>query len=280
MKLIATVFLLIWVSFECALCKKEEGAHGLQSGAVPMSECVYHQTLSDYDRAASYKEEEKCDNTLPKGWYRFTGQAGVRMADACVPKYRCGTYVPGWLDGGHPTAGQGRVKRKVCFHGPSGCCQWSNDILVRNCGPYYVYYLTPTPTCNLRYCGDHGLVIPECNSDVYKTLTEHDRSVSYTGVVKCDNTLAHNWYRITGAAGSQIPTFIPERKHCGTDAPGWMSGDQPTVADGAVDRQVCYHGPDDSCQYNNFILARNCTGFYIYLLPKPPRCNLRYCGCC
>ena len=125
---------------------------------------------------------------------------------------------------------------------------------------------------------DFSFVILECNSGVYKTLTEHDRSVSYTGVVKCDKTLAHNWYRITGAAGSQIPIFSVERKHCGTDAPGWMIGDQPTVADGAVARQVCYRGPDYTCQYNNFILARNCTGFYIYLLPKPPRCNLRYCG--
>ena len=80
---------------------------------------------------------------------------------------------------------------------------------------------------------DFSFVILECNSGVYKTLTEHDRSVSYTGVVKCDNTLAHNWYRITGAAGSQIPIFSVERKHCGTDAPGWMIGDQPTVAAGA-----------------------------------------------
>ena len=126
--------------------------------------------------------------------------------------------------------------------------------------------------------GDFSFVILECNSDAYKTLTEHDRSVSYTGVVKCDNTLAHNWYGITGAAGSQIPIFSVERKHCGTDAPGWMIGDQPTVAEGAVARKVCYHGPDYSCQYSNFILARNCTSFYIYLLPKPPRCNLRYCG--
>ena len=125
---------------------------------------------------------------------------------------------------------------------------------------------------------DFSFVILECNSGVYKTLTEHDRSVSYTGVVKCDNTLADNWYRITGAAGSQIPIFSVERKHCGTDAPGWMIGDQPTVAEGAVARKVCYHGPDYRCQYSNFILARNCTGFYIYLLPKPPRCNLRYCG--
>ena len=125
---------------------------------------------------------------------------------------------------------------------------------------------------------DFSFVILECNSGVYKTLTEHDRSVSYTGVVKCDNTLADNWYRITGAAGSQIPIFSVERRHCGTDAPGWMIGEQPTMAEGAVARKVCYHGPDYSCQYSNFILARNCTGFYIYLLPKPPRCNLRYCG--
>ena len=76
------------------------------------------------------------------------------MPDTCVPKQRCGTHAPGWLSGGHPTVAEGAVKRKVCFHWSSGCCQFSSNIQVRNCGAFYVYKLSPPPACSLRYCGD------------------------------------------------------------------------------------------------------------------------------
>ena len=102
-----------------------------------------------------------------EGWYRFTGAAGVRMPTKCPAKRRCGTHAPGWLKGGHPTVAQGIVSRKVCYHWSSGCCQWSNNIRVRNCGAFYVYELKRTPGCSLRYCGElksSPIVILKCLS--------------------------------------------------------------------------------------------------------------------
>ena len=60
------------------------------------------------------------------------------------------------MKGSHPTVAEGRITRQVCFgYTGGGCCQggFTETILVRNCGPFYVYRLTPVNTCNLRYCG-------------------------------------------------------------------------------------------------------------------------------
>ncbi len=119
------------------------------------SGCFNFTILNEFDRAKGYKGViNKCDRSLLKGWYRFLGLAGKQMPDACVAIERCGTRAPGWLSGGHPTVAQGVVQRRVCFHGSYSCCRLSTSIRVRNCGAFYVYELTPTPGCYMRYCGD------------------------------------------------------------------------------------------------------------------------------
>ena len=97
----------------------------------------------------------KCDQKdLTKGWYRFNGEAGSAMPTKCVPSNYCGAHAPGWMQGAHPTKAEGAVTRKVCYHWTNNCCQWSNNIRVRNCGDFYVYELDKTPACSLRYCGN------------------------------------------------------------------------------------------------------------------------------
>ena len=97
----------------------------------------------------------KCDQKdLTKGWYRFNGEAGSAMPTKCVPSNYCGAHAPGWMQGAHPTQAEGAVTRKVCYHWTKNCCQWSNNIRVRNCGDFYVYELDKTPVCSLRYCGN------------------------------------------------------------------------------------------------------------------------------
>ena len=120
------------------------------------TECSNHQVLNDKDRAKGYKAvaNYKCDRPFTFQWYKFEGDAGTKMPDQCVPKYHCGTHAPGWLNGAHPTVADGAVQRKVCFSWTSGCCQWSRDITVRNCGAFYVYKLPEAPGCQMRYCGD------------------------------------------------------------------------------------------------------------------------------
>lgn len=86
-------------------------------------------------------------------WYRFTGEAGIAMPETCPGKSSCGTSAPGWLDGKHPTVADGEVMRRVCYHWEGSCCHWSNDIFVRNCGYFFIYYLSPPGGCDRRYCG-------------------------------------------------------------------------------------------------------------------------------
>ena len=76
------------------------------------------------------------------------------MPTHCVPKFHCGTYGPGWLDGNHPLPQDGRVLKRVCFHLEGECCKEWIMIQVRNCGNFMVYHLEPPPKCPLRYCGD------------------------------------------------------------------------------------------------------------------------------
>ena len=119
------------------------------------SECQKYTSLSSGDRKETYgtKWPWQCDNNLGPGWFRFEGAAGSRMATTCLPYDRCDTWATGWLNGGHPSVADGQVTRQVCFRW-GNCCRWSTNIKVRNCGSFYVYYLSGTPKgyCNLRYC--------------------------------------------------------------------------------------------------------------------------------
>ena len=71
----------------------------------------------------------------------------------CYNHGYCNAYYQGWLTAGHPTVDDGIVSRKVCFGNNYNRCYYSVDIKVRNCGPFYVYKLKPTPRSGYtRYC--------------------------------------------------------------------------------------------------------------------------------
>ena len=115
--------------------------------------CKNYTVLSEADRAQGHiviNNNYRCDkDDLVPGWYRFQGAAGDRMADKCVPVNHCGTEYPGWFNGTHPTVAEGVVTRTVCYpywhyyywYRSNNCCQWSNNIRVRNCGAFFVYEL-------------------------------------------------------------------------------------------------------------------------------------------
>jgi len=139
------------------------GKDGKWSGTQPYCynvglvayECQHYRLLTEYDRNLMNRQLlSKCDNNLAEGWYRISGAAGAQMPIACPGPGRCNTEYPGWLFGSHPHKDDGCVERMVCFGDyVSGCCNHRRQVLVRNCGDYYVYKLGPTPGCNFRYCG-------------------------------------------------------------------------------------------------------------------------------
>ncbi|XP_068739004.1 uncharacterized protein [Montipora capricornis] len=116
----------------------------------------------------------------------------------------------------------------------------------------------------------------------YKFLNESNRAMTYVNSSignLCDSTLS-GWYRFSGEAGTQMADSCPKIHHCSTDSPGWLNGTHPTVAEGIVQRKVCFSqhlNGTDCCYFSKDISVRNCGAFYVYRL-DPPRCNSRYCG--
>ncbi|XP_020618027.1 uncharacterized protein LOC110055930 isoform X3 [Orbicella faveolata] len=248
-------------------------------------ECLRYKVLPEADRSQTYDYRKVsggypiCDNTLQRDWYRFVGLAGDRMPHECVPSHHCGTHAAGWLRGEHPLVHDGVVSKTVCYHWINNCCWRSNNILVRNCGGFFVYRLQKPPGCQYRYCGV-GSPVQISSSEClhYKNLTKFDRAKGYKGVAKCDRSLSRGWYRFQGLAGKQMPDACVPKQRCGTHAPGWLRGGHPTVTEGAVTRKVCFHWSSGCCQLSTNIRVRNCGAFFVYKLSPPPACSLRYCG--
>ena len=123
-----------------------------------------------------------------------------------------------------------------------------------------------------------GKSLAECYN--YTFLNEFNRARTYNGFPwQCDSTLSFGWYRFSGDAGSQMADSCINRFHCGTRRPGWLKGTHPTVADGAVRRQVCFNRVyGGCCYYSTYISVRNCGAFYVYKLNSPNVSYLRFCG--
>ena len=116
-------------------------------------ECKRYKAIDDPSRYRAFESVEyRNDHYLPEGWYAFI--TGKLMSTYCCYNHGyCNAYYQGWLTAGHPTVDDGIVSRKVCFGNNYNRCYYSVDIKVRNCGPFYVYKLKPTPRSGYtRYC--------------------------------------------------------------------------------------------------------------------------------
>ncbi len=121
---------------------------------------------------------------------------------------------------------------------------------------------------------------PECLG--YTELKETDRMAAFNDgpgkVTKCDSKTADKWHRFVDPAGTVMPLVPPTPYSCGTDAPGWMDGDYPTVDAGIVPRTACFAWQGDPCTWTLEISVRNCGAYYVFKLPSVPECALRYCA--
>ena len=117
--------------------------------------CHHYQSLTDpkrkYDHLATGGSQ--CDLKLhEKGWYRFEGAAGTKMATESPGFNKCDADFPAWLDDVHPTVAEGTVTRKVCIN-RIGECGVKTLVDVKNCTSYYVYKFYYSNACPFRYCG-------------------------------------------------------------------------------------------------------------------------------
>lgn len=123
----------------------------------------------------------------------------------------------------------------------------------------------------------------QCTSYTNNTDSWRDISLSPAFVgANCDAVApgGGGWVRFvfTDTAGN-VRGFLPEVpptggvSACGTNFPGWLNGNHPSVRDGIVSRTVCFSTSSTSnCGASGTAFVTNCGGFFVYQLPTPPSC--------
>ncbi|XP_067037309.1 protein sidekick-2-like isoform X2 [Acropora muricata] len=122
----------------------------------------------------------------------------------------------------------------------------------------------------------------ECSN--YTFLNESNRAMTYAirNLGNLSDSKLSGWYRFRGEAGTQMAEVCPKMYSCSTNSSGWLSGTHPTVAEGTVQRKVCFSQSlsqflQDCCYHSKNISVRNCGAFYVYRL-DPPGYYSRYCS--
>ncbi|XP_035668227.1 uncharacterized protein LOC118410561 [Branchiostoma floridae] len=152
-------------SYEC-VCKEGFVGNGEHCVDETLGPCATHTSINEPRRSSAFvpgpTDALICDNVLPAGWYRFvTDDSGGKMPETCVEQFHCGTQVPVWLNGAHPTDYQA-VDREGCMNYgvPGDCCTLTVQIQVQRCPAsngnpdFFVYNLQPTFACDIVYCAD------------------------------------------------------------------------------------------------------------------------------
>ena len=118
---------------------------------------------------------------------------------------------------------------------------------------------------------------PECSH--YSVLNETDRYQSYGRGSKSDQALARGWYRFKSSSYSRMTDTCIDHHRCTTDITGWLNGALPSLEDGIVVREACFHGFYNCCHRIVQIRVRECAeGFYVYDLVPSPQGKYRYCA--
>ena len=129
-----------------------------------------------------------------------------------------------------------------------------------------------------------------CND--YWPLDNHTRTAEYNhGNIStiCDRSSSkymspqwrgRGWYRFEGFSGTRMLDHRPTKGKfsCGTEAPGYLVGDQPASIGEVTDAKVCFDW-DNPCQWSTPVQIKKCAGDkFSYKLEEAPACSLRYCG--
>ena len=114
----------------------------------------YYEDYNDYHDIYYWTSKNTSVDWKGSNWYRFQSEAGVVMPEYPIDSFHCGTKSTGWLNGTHPQEINHTKNITVCFHIWTNYCWDKVNILVTNCGDYYVYYLPETHFFwESRYCG-------------------------------------------------------------------------------------------------------------------------------
>ena len=144
-------------------------------------QCFSYKILDNSTRSINYNASTLACDKAPEGdwkgpgFYRFQAPAGLNMAHSPPGSHRCGTDASGWYSGTIPENSGDVVEGKICFQFLKTQCQWEIPASITHCGSYFVYYLTNTLGCKLRYCGTNDL------QGVFNAKYKRDKFAGLTG---------------------------------------------------------------------------------------------------
>lgn len=277
------------------------------------TECFNYMEIIDPSRSWESRPptNNANDMNLKKGWYRILGAAGNSLQQGytnnvpvgqSLPNY-CGSIWSGTLLGAHPLESEGIVPMTVCFRErwcmhnnvPTCPCMDERIVYVRNCRRYFIYWLSPTADKG-RYCTGstplEGPTIRNGSSDAlecgkHSIMNDDTRGWNTQAFLSCDVN-SKGWFRFTGNSGTEIASTCTTtarmgsnrmRQPCGATFRGWMVDKHPAVADGRVQRRVCFSYADTcACEFYSNVAVRNCGQFQVYRFDGVPICNAKYCA--
>ncbi|XP_078573393.1 von Willebrand factor D and EGF domain-containing protein-like [Branchiostoma floridae x Branchiostoma japonicum] len=157
-------------SYHCT-CNAGFVGNGVQCADENLGPCATYTPINEPQRSTAFvpgaSDSLICDNLLSPGWYRFVANTGGKMPETCVDQFHCGTQVPIWLNGAHPTDYNEATLNGCMNYGvPGDCCTLTVQIKVQKCPglngdpDFYIYNLQPAIGCSLGYCAGTGLPCP------------------------------------------------------------------------------------------------------------------------
>ncbi|CAF4417606.1 unnamed protein product, partial [Rotaria sp. Silwood2] len=118
----------------------------------------------------------------------------------------------------------------------------------------------------------------------YTTLDDPTRNIAAVGyALGCDTTAPFInrtypvWIRFIGTGGTELPLQTPGMNLCGSEGTGWYDGTMPSSTGQVLNGTACFTWYTSVCRFSSSISVANCGSFYIYYLPPPPACMMRYC---
>ena len=139
---------------------------------------IRYTTINDIRRSTKFTAKSDsmiCDRHFIKddNWYRFDSVAGNTIPEHNPGTGVCGTFIPIWFKGTHPTQENVLTDASACAAIPYlPECYVSYDIKVIKCGSSYLYRLKEPKNCNLAYCAGKIGINSRCNARIYKLLCE------------------------------------------------------------------------------------------------------------
>jgi len=223
----------------------------------------------------AYKRDyQKMDTSPYRGWFRFTGVGHNRITEVQQEYMSCGTQYPGWLNGEHPSAEEGVVRRIVSFTtAASTYTSTTSEIFIKNCGDFVVYNMNFNWwNTNWGLCVDTDV----CKASVGEIDQDHRLVNAWGKIAQTDDrSMPRGWYKFTNGF-EKMPEKCPIAESCGSLKPGYLSQPHPDIGEGIVERKVCFGDADQCCSSSREVLVKNCGTHFVYRL-YPTTTYEKYC---